>query len=170
MIPSVVISIELSFLDPEGCQPPGNGAGRRMTRDEIVAFSARRQEGFNRLDAVMLASLHAEDGVLESPFAGGIIVGREPIEHVYRAFFTAFGTVRFDQEMLLIDGDKTALLMHVHGSNNGEVMGVSPSDRPFSIEMVSVCELRDGLIVRESRIYDFTGLLLQVGALKAKPI
>jgi hypothetical protein len=36
--------------------------------------------------------------------------------------------------------------------------------------MVSLCELHDGFITRERRIYDFTGLLLQVGALKAKPI
>jgi hypothetical protein len=30
-------------------------------------------------------------------------------------------------------------------------------------------ELRDGLIVRERRVYDFTGVLVQVGLLKAKP-
>lgn len=141
-----------------------------MTRDEIVALSARRQEGFNRLDAVMLAALHAEDGVLESPWAGGVAVGREAIEQVYREFFTAFSTVRFDQEMLLIDGNKTALLFQVHGTNSGEVLGVPPSDRPFNISMVSLCELRDGFIARERRVYDFTGLLLQVGAIKAKPI
>jgi hypothetical protein len=29
--------------------------------------------------------------------------------------------------------------------------------------------MRDGLIARERRIYDFTGMLLQVGAIKAKP-
>jgi predicted ester cyclase len=141
-----------------------------MTRDDIVALSARRQEGFALLDAVMLAALHAEDGVLDSPWAGGITHGREAIEHVYRDFFTAFGTVRFDQEMLLIDGNTTALLMHVHGTNSGGVMGSPPSDRPFGISMVSICELRDGFIAHERRIYDFTGLLLQVGALKAKPI
>lgn len=141
-----------------------------MTRDEIVAFSARRLEVFNRHDAVMLAALHAPDGVIESPFAGGVAVGREAIEQVYRGFFTAFGTVRMEQEMLLIDEDKTALLAHVHGTHSGEVMGVPPTDRPFSISLVSLCELRDGLIVREQRVYDFTGMLLQVGALKAKPI
>ena len=141
-----------------------------MTRDEIVALSARRQEGFDRLDAAMLAALLAEDGVVETPFGGGVTVGREAIEQVYRGFFTAFSTVKFDQEMLLIDGNKTALLTHVHGTNSGEVMGVPPSDRPFSISMVSICELQDGFIMREQRVYDFTGLLLQVGALKAKPI
>lgn len=141
-----------------------------MTRDEVVAFSARRQEGFDRLDAVMLAALHAEDGVLESPFAGGVAVGREAIEQVYRTFFKAFGTVRFDQQMLLIDGNKTVLLWQLHGTNSGEVMGMPPTDRPFSIAVVSVCEFRDGLIARERRVYDFTGLLLQVGALKVKPL
>jgi predicted ester cyclase len=49
-------------------------------------------------------------------------------------------------------------------------MGVPPTGRPFSISLVSLCELRDGLIVQEQRVYDFTGMLLQVGALKAKPI
>ena len=141
-----------------------------MTRDEIIAFSARRHDGFNRLDAAMLAQLHTEDGVLESPFAGGKAVGREAIELVYRSFFTAFSTATFEQERLLIDGQTTALLLHVHGTNSGEVMGLPPTERPFNISMVSLCELRDGFIAHERRIYDFTGLLLQVGALKAKPI
>jgi hypothetical protein len=36
--------------------------------------------------------------------------------------------------------------------------------------MVMLCDLKDGFITRERRVYDFTGLLLQVGALKAKPV
>ena len=141
-----------------------------MTRDEILALSARRQDGFNRLDAPMLARLHAEDGVLESPLAGGKAVGRDAIEQVYRAFFTAFSTATFEQERLLIDGQTTALLLHIHGTNSGEVMGLPPTERPFSISLVSLCEWHDGFIAHERRIYDYTGLLLQVGALKAKPI
>jgi predicted ester cyclase len=141
-----------------------------MTREEIVALFAGRQDGFKRLDPVLSASFHAEDGVLESPFAGGLAEGRPAIEQVYRAFFTAFSTATFEQEQLLIDGEKAVLLEHIHGTNRGGVMGLPPTDRPFSISLVFLCELRDGLIARERRIYDFTGLLLQVGALKAKPI
>jgi hypothetical protein len=36
--------------------------------------------------------------------------------------------------------------------------------------MVFVYELKDGKIVHERRIYDFTGLLIQIGVLKVKPI
>ena len=141
-----------------------------MTRDEIVAFFARRQEAMQRLDAPMLASLHAENGVLESPWAGGVAEGREAIEQVYRTFFTSFSTATFEQEQLVIDGDKAAMLLHIHGTNRGGIMGLPPTDRPFSVQMVMLCELKDGFITRERRVYDFTGLLLQVGALKAKPV
>ena len=140
-----------------------------MTRDEIVAFFKRREDGLNQLDAAMLAGLHTEDGVLDSPFAGGIAEGREAIERVYLAFFKSFSTAEFRQEQLLIDGDRVAVLAHIHGTNKGGVMGLPPTDRPFSISLVSLCDMRDGLIARERRIYDFTGLLLQVGAIKAKP-
>ncbi|HEU4692179.1 MAG TPA: ester cyclase [Vicinamibacterales bacterium] len=140
-----------------------------MTRDEIVAFFQRREDGMNRLDAAMVASLHTEDGVVESPFAGGIAEGRDAIERVYQAFFRSFSTAEFRQEQLIIDGDQVAVLAHIHGTNKGGVMGLPPTDRPFSISLVSLCDLRDGLIARERRIYDFTGLLLQVGAIKAKP-
>jgi steroid delta-isomerase-like uncharacterized protein len=140
-----------------------------MTRDEIVAFVNRRLEGMNRLDAAMVASLHTEDGVVESPFAGGIAEGREAIERVYEAFFKSFSTAEFRQEQLLIDGERVALLAHIHGTNKGGVLGLPPTDRPFSISLVSLCDMRDGLIARERRIYDFTGMLLQVGAIKAKP-
>jgi predicted ester cyclase len=140
-----------------------------MTRDDIVQLFARRQQGFDELDPALAASCHAEDGILDSPFAGGVATGRDAIEQVYRAFFTAFSTVTFEQTQLLIDGDSAASLLRIHGTNSGGVMGLPPTDRPFSISLVSLCELRDGFIARERRVYDFTGLLLQVGALKAKP-
>jgi predicted ester cyclase len=140
-----------------------------MTRHEILELFARRQEGFGRLDASMLASLHAMDGVLESPFASGVAEGRGTIEQVYRTFFTAFSTATFEQERLLIDGEKAVQLLRILGTNRGGVMGLPPTDRPFDISLVSLCEMRDGFISRERRVYDFTGLMLQVGALKAKP-
>ena len=140
-----------------------------MTRDEIVAFFRRRIDGMNRLDAAMVAGLHSENGVVESPFGGGVAEGREAIERVYQAFFKSFSTVEFRLEELLIDGDKVAVLAHVTGTNRGGVLGLPPTDRPFSISLVSLCDMRDGLIARERRIYDFTGLLVQVGAIKAKP-
>jgi len=46
---------------------------------------------------------------------------------------------------------------------------MSPTHRRVIFRVALFHILRDGLIVRERRIYDFTGLLIQVGVLKAKP-
>jgi steroid delta-isomerase-like uncharacterized protein len=140
-----------------------------MTRDEMAVLFERRQSAWNRLDAAELAGLHAMDGVVESPFAGGVAHGREAIEQVYRAFFAAFSTATFRQEDLLIDGERAVLLHHIDGTNHGGLFGLAPTERPFSLSVVSLFEFRDGLITRERRIYDFTGLLIQVGAIKVKP-
>jgi len=141
-----------------------------MTRSEIAALFERRLEALLRADVAALVADHTVDGTVESPFAGGVAVGREAIEQVYRAFFTAFSGVTFTKEALLIDGDNAVALFHVDGKNHGGLMGLPRTDRPFSLSMVSVCEFRDGLISRERRIYDFTGLLIQIGAVKAKPV
>ena len=48
-------------------------------------------------------------------------------------------------------------------------MGMEPTGRAVKISIAFIYELRDGLIVSEHRIYDFTGVLIQIGMLKAKP-
>jgi len=48
-------------------------------------------------------------------------------------------------------------------------MGMPPTRKPFQLRLISMCEVRDGEIVYERRVYDFTGLLLQIGVLRVKP-
>lgn len=140
-----------------------------MTRDAMLALLAKRQEAMTRLDAEAAAALHAEDGVVESPLAGGTATGRDAIQEVYQAFFAAFNPT-FEEEELLIDGSRAVGVFRVSGTDRGGFMGMAPSGRSFAVPMVGVFEVRDGLIVRERRIYDFTGLLVQVGVIKAKPV
>jgi len=141
-----------------------------MTREETVAFFDRRWELGRRQDAAALTLLHTEDGVIESPLAGGFAQGREAIEHVYQTFFDAFSLTTLNQEALFVDGNKAVSIVHMDGIDRGGLLGVHASGRSYSLSMVWVCEFRDGLIARERRIYDFTGLLIQVGAIKAKPV
>jgi steroid delta-isomerase-like uncharacterized protein len=140
-----------------------------MTRDDVVALFKRRQDALSRRDAATLAGLHAPDGVVESPLAGGTARGREAIEQVYRSFFTAL-LPTFEEEALLVDGDHVAHLVHLEGTHRGGLLGLPGTGRTFSLSIVSLCEVRDGVIVHERRIYDFTGLLVQVGAIKTKAV
>ena len=139
-----------------------------MTREEIFALFARREAAWRRRDAVALAADHAPDGVVVSP-TGGVLEGRADIERIYRVWFVAFPDLMFTTEDLLVDDDRAALLCRVTGSHAGEFFGMPPTGRRIEVSGCFIYRLQNGRIVHERRILDFTGLLVQVGVLRAKP-
>ena len=114
-----------------------------MTRDDVVAMFARRDRAYDALDAAALAADYADDVEALDPDVKTL--------------------------SLLIDGDQVAQLMQIEGANLGSLFGMPASGKTFSLTAVFLYDLRDGKIVREHRIYDFTGLLVTIGVLKAKP-
>ena len=139
-----------------------------MTREEVVALFERREAAWRERDAVALAADHASHGVVISP-TGGVLEGRKDIERIYRVWFTAFADFVFGMEDLIIEGDRVALLGRVTGKHSGEFFGVPATGRRIDIACGCFFRFEDGLIVHERRVLDFTGLLVQVGVLRAKP-
>lgn len=140
-----------------------------MTRDDIKSLFVQHSEAWARRDIPALVEDHSEDSVVESPFAGGSAQGHEAIEKVYQAFFHAFPDASLQTDEPLIDDHRVVLIGRLSGTDRGGFMGMAPTGRSFNIPIVSLFDLSDGRIIRERRIYDFTGLLVQVGAIKAKP-
>ena len=140
-----------------------------MTRDEAQQFFDRRTDAWRRLDVGALTSDHAEHCVLESPLAGEVH-GRSAIETVSRGFLASFPDFAMDDVELIVDGDRVVQIATMSGTNTGGFMGMAPTGKRFKFPVVAVYKFENGLIVHERRIYDFTGMLTQVGILKAKPV
>jgi predicted ester cyclase len=138
-----------------------------VTRDDIHALLLRRDAAWRARDVSALAALHDVNGVVVSP-TGGVLEGRAEIERVYRIWFTAFADLT-SQADTLIDGDRALQLLQFSGTHSGEFFGLPATNRHVEVTVASVMTLGDGHILEERRIYDFTGLLVQVGVLKAKP-
>jgi steroid delta-isomerase-like uncharacterized protein len=139
-----------------------------MTRDEIAAIFERRRAAYERRDAAALAADYTVDCVIYSP-SGGQHQGREAAERVLRNVFEALG-VNLLEQSLLIDGDRAAQEVIIEGKGVGHFLGLPATGRAFRVPGVFLYELKDGLITRERRIYDFTALLVQTGLLKTKPV
>ena len=139
-----------------------------MTREEIVEFFARRNQAWVAHDVGALARTHAADGLVRSPMFGELN-GREAIAASYASLFRMFPDWTFLSESLLIDGDHSAQSFRASATHSSDFMGLPASGRRFRIDGVRLHTLKDGLIQEEHRIYDFTGLLIQVGVLKSKP-
>jgi predicted ester cyclase len=139
-----------------------------MTRDDVCAVLDRRRDAMANRDMAAFVELFDANARLESPLAGAV-TGREAIAEGTRLFYKAFPDVVVTEEPPIIDGTRAVIVAEAVGSHVGSIMGLEPSGRPFRFALTLVLELDADLIVRERRIYDFTGLLVQIGVLKAKP-
>jgi predicted ester cyclase len=138
-----------------------------MTREDVATFFAGRQSAWQARDATALANGHALDGRVSSPMWRELH-GREAILESYRQLFETFPDWEFRGEAMLIDGDRIAQSFSASATLEGEFMGLPPTHKRCQIEGVRLYEMQDGLILSERRLYDFTGLLMQVGLLKNK--
>jgi steroid delta-isomerase-like uncharacterized protein len=139
-----------------------------MTRREIDAMFARRAQAFDDMAAQDLAADYTDDAVIESPTAG---THRGPMAaaHALDTLFHAFADMTRTVEQRLIDDARVVEVLVLEGTNIGGLMGLPPSGKHFRVPAVFLYELRGDKIAREQRIYDFTGMLVQIGVLKARP-
>ena len=129
---------------------------------------ARREKAFGEMDAQTLAANYTDDAVIESPTAG-THRGPAAAAHALDMLFHAFADMTLTVADRLIDGNRIVEVLTIEGTNIGGLMGLPPSGRHFRAAAVFLYELRGDKIARERRIYDFTGMLVQVGVLKARP-
>lgn len=142
--------------------------GSDVTRDQVLDTVARWQDAFARRDMTVLAELYADSAVMESPLAGSV-TGRDAVIKTTLSLLSAFPDAQFDSETPLVDGDRVAIVSSASGTHVGTFLGIPPTQRHFKFSLVFLLDLRDGHIVHDRRIYDFTGFLVQLGVLKAKP-
>lgn len=139
-----------------------------MTRQDLITFFDQRQAAWTARDPDGLAAGHTEHGTIDSPIFGHR-EGRAAIRESYRALFDMFPDWDFQAEPLLIDNDRVAQPFSATATHTGTFMGLPGTNRRFKIQGVRLFAMAGGLVQHERRIYDFTGLLIQVGVLRSKP-
>ena len=85
--------------------------------------------------------------------------------------FTTFPDWQYIGEEPLVDGDGDRLAQEfvVHATHSRSSWGCRDRNLKFDINGVRVFEMKERLIAFERRDDDFTGLLIQLGVLRAKP-
>jgi len=138
-----------------------------MTKESILAVIAHWESAFAARNLKGLVDLYAKDAILESPVAGSIS-GREAVTKATLALLSAFPDAKYTLEPPIIDGERASIAAVVEGTHVGTFLGIPPTGRPFRLSLVFLLEFRDDQIVRDRRVYDFTGWLVQLGVLRTK--
>jgi len=145
-----------------------------MTRDALRSFVERYLERWRDHDSEAIAAAHAPNATVESPMFASVR-GRAAIADVHRTIFEAFPDIQYTANDIVIDPPTIALFItfratQVNATRVNELIGLPGAHKHAEAAFAMVLTVsEDGLIVRDRRIYDFTGLMVQVGALKAKP-
>jgi len=133
----------------------------------MLRLLQRRTDAINRRDATALGAVYALDCQVESPLAAGLVHGRHALTKVNQALFTAFPDVEFHPDIITVDGSTMTASGWLTGTYTGGFMGLPPSGKPIRVPIAIISKVVDGEIAFERRVYDFTGMLVQAGMLRA---
>ena len=139
-----------------------------MTREAILSLIEQQNAAWAARDALALARGYAPTAIVTSP-TGGVLEGPDEVARIFGKWLSAFPDLRFQPEDLLIEGDRVVQIARITGTHSGEFFGVGPTGRRVDVVCALLMTIADGRIVQERRILDFTGVLIQIGVLKARP-
>jgi steroid delta-isomerase-like uncharacterized protein len=140
-----------------------------MTHGELHALVDRYMAAWRDHQPDVIAGHHAAEGVAESPMYA-TLRGRQAIEEAARAFFTSFPDAAQAIEVTIVEPPHAAVFTLVHATHVNDFFGLPGTGRRIEFRVAWFVKVDDeGMIEHVRRVYDFTGVLVQLGVLRAKP-
>jgi steroid delta-isomerase-like uncharacterized protein len=115
-------------------------------------------------DESVAEEILADDFVDHSPF-GPFAPDREGVKQLFAMLRVAFPDLRAEIQDQFASGDKVVTRKTFHGTNEGEFMGMPPTGKKVSFDVIDVLCLRDGQFVDHWNVVDALGLMQQLGAI-----
>jgi steroid delta-isomerase-like uncharacterized protein len=93
----------------------------------------------------------------------------EPLElqghvRIARMLYVAFPDLRYRVEEQVAEGDKVASRFTMHGTHEGEYIGISPTGKQVAATGISIDRIAGGKIVEQWNNFDQLGMMQQLGA------
>ena len=153
---------------PRGLHPAVDDATASGGID-VATLVRRHAVAFARRDVDALAALHADDCIMESHLAGRI-VGPSAIADVYRRWFGSLPDGTFESEEAIAEGPAAVAIAVMGGTDRGGFFGFAPTNRPVRVRTAWLFAARGRQLSYVRPVYDYTGMLVQMGLVRPKPM
>src|SRR4029450_2033607 len=87
----------------------------------------------------------------------------ETIKQHVLEWLNAFPDLTFSVEQMVADGDRVASQMTMQGTQSGTWMGIAPTGKQISIQMMTIHRIEAGKMVKDWVLVDSLGLFQQLG-------
>jgi steroid delta-isomerase-like uncharacterized protein len=121
------------------------------------------EEIFNQGNISLFDELVAPDFIEHEELPPGIPVGREGAKVLFTQLRSAFPDFKAEIEDLIAEGDRVVVRMQWTGTHEGEFMGIPPTGRSISIEVIDIVRFESGKFVEHWGIMDNMGMMQQLG-------
>jgi steroid delta-isomerase-like uncharacterized protein len=136
-----------------------------MSTEENTALVRRAVEAFNRGDGDAVEELFAADYVDYDPSRAALPPGPEGVTQAWQMMRAAFPDLEATIDDLIAEGDRVAVRGHIHGTHDGELMGIPPTGKRVTIALIDINRIADGRLAERWAVVDMLGLLQQLGAI-----
>ena len=119
------------------------------------------QSGHN-LDVV--DALFAADFVDHS-VPPGLPSSREGVKMQFAMFFSAFPDLQVVIHDQVAEGDRVVTRKTFHGTHQGDLFGIPPTDRTVAFDVIDILCVQDGKITDHWNVVDQLGMMYQLGAM-----
>ena len=157
---SVIFAAAWVVLFQLGCAP---GEGPTAEEENNLAVMGRIYEEFiNQGNVEVFDELVAQDVVEHEEFPG-IEPNHEGVKQFFAMFRSAFPDLHFEVEEMFAAGDKVVARIVMHGTHEGEFMGMPPTGNKISVEAIDIFRLVDGKVAEHWGIGDSMTMMQQLG-------
>ena len=153
-------SITASGLLVSGCQQ--KETVQEALEEKNKALIRHFIEELDKQNFTIYDEVFTPDVVIHS---GGItITSMEEAKRMAPAFYKAFPDFHHVLEDLIAEGDKVVVRATNYGTHEGEFMGIPPTGKKVSYDVMGIYCIKDGKIIECWVVYDMLGLMQQLGA------
>ncbi len=137
-----------------------------MTLDELKLVARTFfEEVWNQGDPTAVERLSTSDIIAYDAGHPEPVVGLAAEQERIRQYRTAFPDVHFTVKDQIAEGDKVLSRWEVHATHKGELLGIPPTGKSFTVSGMTVDQIANGKIFPSWINWDTLGLLQQIGVI-----
>lgn len=120
-------------------------------------------EAINKGNLDLIDELVSADFVEHEAFPDLPTTGPEAPKAALGMFRAAFSDLEMSADDLIAEGDKVVVRGTMVGTHTGELMGIPPTNKSFSVQFIDIIEIHDGKATAHWGITDQAAMMGQLG-------
>jgi steroid delta-isomerase-like uncharacterized protein len=163
-MPKLVFFSMLVFLAFQlSCAQPQTGPTAEE-QSNLAAMNRIYNEVINQGKLEVFDELVSPD-MVEHEELPGFESNREGIKQYFQMMHNAFPDLHFQVDDIFASGDKVVARITMHGTQQGEFMGVQPTGKKIAVESIDITRFANGKLVEHWGVTDAMSMMQQLGVM-----